>query len=138
MALHSTIAQAINTALLKVFSRVRLLRDILTDQGMTFMSQLVQVWSLLRIHSVRLSVYHLHPDRLVERFNHMLKEMLQNFVSVKAWNWDKMLPYLFAIRKMLQPSMCFSPFELLYGRQPWGILAACRRHGGNWVAQSLM
>ncbi len=40
-----------------------------------------------------------------------------------AKNWDKWLkPLLFAVREVPQASTGFSPFELLYGRQPRGVL----------------
>ncbi|KAJ8368294.1 hypothetical protein SKAU_G00083220 [Synaphobranchus kaupii] len=38
-------------------------------------------------------------------------------------NWDQLLPFvLFAIREVPQASTGFSPFELLYGRRPRGLL----------------
>ncbi len=46
--------------------------------------------------------------------------------SPKA-NWDKWLePLLFAVREVSQASTGFSPFELLYGRQPCGVLDVLR------------
>ena len=35
-------------------------------------------------------------------------------------------PLMFAVREAPQSSTGFSPFELLYGRQPWGILDLVR------------
>jgi len=38
-------------------------------------------------------------------------------------NWDQLLPFLlFSIREVPQASTGFSPFELLYGRRPRGLL----------------
>ncbi|KAL2095474.1 hypothetical protein ACEWY4_010193 [Coilia grayii] len=62
-------------------------------------------------------------DGLVERFNKTLKHMLRKVIDVDGKNWDQLLPYvLFSIREDPQGSTGFSPFELLYGRRPRGML----------------
>uniref|UniRef100_K7EZD8 ribonuclease H n=1 Tax=Pelodiscus sinensis TaxID=13735 RepID=K7EZD8_PELSI len=62
-------------------------------------------------------------DGLRERFNKTLKAMLKRFVGVDPWEWDLFLPaLLFTVREVQQASTGFSPFELLYSRQPRGIL----------------
>ncbi len=49
--------------------------------------------------------------------------MVCKFVKEDAKNVDKWLePLLFAVREVPQASTGFSPFELLYGRQPRGVL----------------
>ncbi len=53
--------------------------------------------------------------------------MIRKFVHEDAKNWDKWLePLLFAVREVPQTSTGFSPFELLYGRQPRGVLDVLR------------
>ena len=86
-----------------------------------------ELYGLLGIKSVRTSVYHPQTDGLVERFNRTLKSMIRKFVQEDAKNWDKWLePLLFAVREVPQASTGFSPFELLYGRQPRGVLDVLR------------
>ncbi len=99
-------------------------KEILTDQGTAFMSRTIrELYELLGIKSIRTSVYHPQTDGLVERFNRTLKTMIRKFVHEDAKNWDKWLePLLFAVREVPQASTGFSPFELLYGRQPRGVL----------------
>jgi len=47
--------------------------------------------------------------------------MLRKAIEADGRNWEQLLPYLmFAIREVPQASTGFSPFELLYGRQPRG------------------
>ncbi len=53
--------------------------------------------------------------------------MIRKFVHEDAKNWDKRLePLLFAVREVPQASTGISPFELLYGRQPRGVLDVLR------------
>ncbi|KAG5842700.1 hypothetical protein ANANG_G00180410 [Anguilla anguilla] len=78
---------------------------------------------LLKVKQVRTSVYHPQTDGLVERFNHTLKQMMRKMIETDGKDWDQLLPYLmFAIREVPQASTGFSPFELLYGRRPRGLL----------------
>lgn len=49
--------------------------------------------------------------------------MLKKGIDVDGKNWDQLLPYvLFSVRDVPQSSTGFSPFELLYGRRPRGML----------------
>ncbi|KAI7796732.1 hypothetical protein IRJ41_005254, partial [Triplophysa rosa] len=126
--LHSISAKSVAEALFRVISRVGIPREILTDQGTAFMSRTIrELYELLGIKSVRTSVFHPQTDGLVERFNRTLKTMIRKFVHEDAKNWDKWLePLLFAVREVPQASTGFSPFELLFGRQPRGVLDVLR------------
>ena len=49
--------------------------------------------------------------------------MLKKAMDTDGKNWDQLLPHvLFTVREVPQASTGFSPFELLYGRRPRGIL----------------
>ncbi len=122
--LRSISVKSVAEALFRLISRVGIPKEILTDQGTAFMSRtLKELYELLGIKSIRTSVYHPQTDGLVERFNRTLKTMVRKFVKEDAKNWDKWLePLLFAVREVPQASTGFSPFELLYGRQPRGVL----------------
>ncbi|XP_042611929.1 uncharacterized protein LOC122144820 [Cyprinus carpio] len=111
-------------ALIQLFSRVGIPKEIITDQGTNFTSkQIKQVYSMLRIHPIQTTPYHPQTDGMVERFNQTLKSMLRKFVSETGADWDHWLPYLmFAYREVPQVSTGYSPFELLYGRQVRGPL----------------
>ncbi|MGH0117755.1 UNVERIFIED_CONTAM: hypothetical protein FKN15_039051 [Acipenser sinensis] len=132
--LRSTCAGAIAKELVQVIARVGIPKEILTDQGTSFMSDtLKEVYKILKIRSIRTSVYHPQTDGLVERFNQTLKQMLRRFVDQEQKHWAKLLPFLmFAVREVPQSSTGFSPFELLYGRQPRGILDLVRE---GWEGQ---
>ena len=56
-----------------------------------------------------------------------LKQMLRRMCAERPKDWDKYLPaLLFAIGKVLQESLGFSPFELLYGQNVKGPMAILR------------
>ena len=122
--LHCIDAEHIAEELLKVFSRVGVPREVLTDQGSNFTSQLLtEVYRLLHIQPIRTSPYYPQTDGLVERFNQTLKAMLRKTADEGGKDWDKWVPYLlFAYREVPQSSTGFSPFELVYGRQVRGPL----------------
>lgn len=59
-----------------LFPRVSLLKDLLMDQGMPFMSQLIKdmCW-LMQVKQVRTSTYHPQTDGLIECFNQTLRRL---------------------------------------------------------------
>ncbi|KAL1261365.1 hypothetical protein QQF64_006630 [Cirrhinus molitorella] len=126
--LRKATAKAIAQELFLLFSRVGIPAEILTDQGTPFMSRLMaDLCRLLQVKQLRTSVYHPQTDGLVERFNQTLKQMLRRVTAEDRRDWDRMLPYvLFGVREVPQASTGFTPFELLFGRQPRGLLDVAR------------
>ena len=56
--------------LMQLFARVGIPKEILSDQGTNFMSQLLrELYNLLNIRPIQTSPYHPQTDGLVERFN---------------------------------------------------------------------
>ncbi|XP_061757255.1 uncharacterized protein LOC133553258 [Nerophis ophidion] len=130
--LRSISAKSVAQALFQVISRVGIPKEILTDQGTSFMSRtLKELYGLLGIKSIRTSVYHPQTDGLVERMNRTLKSIIRKFVHEDKPNWHKWLdPLLFAVREVPQASTGFSLFELLFGRKPRGVLDLVKE---SWV-----
>ncbi|XP_067305997.1 uncharacterized protein [Pseudorasbora parva] len=126
--LRKATAKSIAQELFLLASRVGLPSEILTDQGTPFMSRLMaDLCRLLRVKQLRTTVYHPQTDGLVERFNQTLKQMLRRVAAEDKRDWDLMIPYvLFGIREVPQASTGFTPFELLFGRQPRGLLDVAR------------
>ena len=131
--LKSIDAEHVAEELIKVFARVGVPQEILTDQGSNFTSQLLaELYRLLHVHPIRTSPYHPQTDGLVERFNQTLKSMLRRTAAGDGKDWDKYIPYLlFAYREVPQASTGFSPFELVYGRSVRGPLDVLRE---TWEA----
>ena len=126
--LRSASAKAVAHEIFMLASRVGIPDAILTDQGTCFMSQIItMLYKWLNVTRIRTSVYHPQTDGLVERFNQTLKRMLKKLPDADGKDWDRLIPYvMFAIREVPQASTGFSPFELLYGRQPRGLLDLAR------------
>ena len=124
MALRKVDAGSVAEQLIQLFSRVGIPREILSDQGTNFMSQLLrELYNLLNIRPIRTSPYHSQTDGLVERFNKTLKALLRKLVNKEGYDWDRLLPYvLFAYWEVPQSTTGFSPFELLYSREVRGPL----------------
>ncbi|XP_078240212.1 uncharacterized protein LOC144586237 [Pogona vitticeps] len=122
--LRSTSAKIIARELMQVFTRLGFPKEILTDQGSNFMSlTLKEMWKLLDVEPIHASVYHPQTNGLVERFNKTLKGMLRKLVIDKPRKWHLLVaPLMFAIREVPQASTGFSPFEMMYGWNPRGIL----------------
>ena len=121
-------AETVADALVGIFSRVGIPKELLSDQGTNFMSELIQeLCRLLQIRKLTSTPYHPQTNGLVERFNGTLKGMLRCYAQKDPGNWDKQLPYvLFAYREVPHECTGFSPFEMLYGRHVRGPLAILR------------
>ncbi|KAL0148266.1 hypothetical protein M9458_056412, partial [Cirrhinus mrigala] len=126
--LRKATAKSIAQELFLLASRVGIPAEILTDQGTPFMSRLMaDLCRLLRVNQLRTTVYHPQTDGLVERFNQTLKQMLRRVAAEDKRDWDLMIPYvMFGIREVPQASTGFTPFELLFARQPRGLLDVAR------------
>ncbi len=113
-------AKAIASCLVQFFSRVGIPKEILTDRGTNFTSQLLQqVYQLLGIKGLKTTPF--------KRFNQTLVQMLRKFVHEVGTDWDQWLPYLmFAYREVPQASTGFSPFQLMYGHEVQGPLSLVR------------
>ena len=115
-------------ALVEIYSRVGVPREVLSDQGKQFTSDLMKEVS--RILSIKqLTTTPVHPAcyGLVERFNGTLKSMLRQLCDERPKQWNRYIPaLLFAYRDTMQDTTGFSPFQLLYGRWVRGPLLILR------------
>lgn len=127
--LRSTKAPVLAVELVKVFSRMGFPKDVLADQGTNFWGEVMQeIWSQLGVKHLHTVVFHPQTNGLCERFNKTLKMLLRRFATEDLRGWPKLLePVLFAVREVSQASTGYSPFELLFGRRPRGILDLARR-----------
>ena len=105
-------------ALLEIFSRVGFPKEVLSDRGTQFTSDLMkEVTRLVSIKQLFTTPYNPKCNGLCEKMNGTLKSMLRKMCQERPKDWDRYLPaVLFAYREAPQASTGFSPFELLYGR----------------------
>ena len=82
-------------ALIEVFTRVGVPREILTDQGAQFTSGVMKEVHVSRLLSMKQLtttcmpyVYHPACNGLVERFNGSLKQMLKRLCAERPKDWD--------------------------------------------------
>ncbi|XP_069985589.1 uncharacterized protein [Penaeus vannamei] len=111
-------------SLVVIFSRVGIPREVLSDRGTQFRSDLMsEIHRLLSINALYTTPYHASCNGMVERLDGVLKSMLKKLCPVHPRDWDRYIPAtLFAYREMPNDSLKFSPFELLYGRTVRGPL----------------
>ncbi|XP_069138852.1 uncharacterized protein [Argopecten irradians] len=128
VALPGIETERVAEALVDIYSRVGIPREVLTDQGSQFTSDLIkEVSRLLSIRRLTTTPYHPMCNGLVERFNGTLKQMLKRTCAERPKDWDKYInSLLFAYREVPQESLGFSPFELLYGRTVRGPMMILR------------
>jgi len=122
VALKGITTKEVAETLCKIFSRVGIPSQIVSDQGSQFVSEVMkEVYRLLSIQHLTSSPYHHQCNGLVERFIGTLKSMLKKLCVERPTDWDRYLEaVLFAYRKVKQDTLGFSPFELLYGRTVTG------------------
>ncbi|XP_037779144.1 uncharacterized protein LOC119575564 [Penaeus monodon] len=110
--------------LIDIFSRVGIPKEILSDRGTQFKSDLMnEINRLLCVKALYTSPYHACCNGTVERFHAVLKSMLKKLCIEQPQNWDRYIPsVLFAYREIPNDTLKFSPFELLYGRRVRGPL----------------
>ncbi|UYV80572.1 hypothetical protein LAZ67_19000747, partial [Cordylochernes scorpioides] len=94
-------------------------REIITDRGRAFMSQMVkEVTSRCKISHLFTTAYHPQTNGLTERLNKTLGDMLSMYVDAEQRDWDSVLPYvIFAYNTAQQGSTRFSPFFLVHARE---------------------
>ena len=95
-------AQGVALALSNVFSHFGFPREILSDQGIDFMSSLMQIFLNDFVTSqIKSSPYHPQMNGASERFNGTLKSMLRSLTDKFPDSWDTALPWvLFAYREV--------------------------------------
>lgn len=67
---------------MKVFARVGILKEIWTNRGSNFSSKRMrELCELLKINTLKMSVYHPQTIELLVQFNRTLKSMLKKLID---------------------------------------------------------
>jgi hypothetical protein len=119
--------ETVAEALVEVYSRVGIPREVLSDNGSQFVSDLMtEVSRLLSIKKLVATPYHPICNGLIEKVNGNLKLMLKRMCAERPRDWDRLGQMLFAYREAPSESLGFSPFELLFGRKVRGPMSILR------------
>ena len=123
--LRNISAKTVAKAILKYFTSFGIPKEIQSDRGTNFTSDLLRnVLRELGIRQTLSSAYHPESQGALERWHQTFKTMLKKFCAESTLDWDEGINYLiFAIREAPQESLGFSPFEMVYGKQLRGPLA---------------
>ena len=118
-------AETVAEALVNMFTRVGVLKEILSDQGSQFLSAVMkEMCRLLSLKQLVTTPYHPICNGLIEKFNGTLKNMLRHMCAEKPKDWDRYIrPLLFAYREVKQDILGYSPFGRTV-RGPMSILRA--------------
>ena len=103
----------------EIFARFGKCETIHTDQGTQFTSQ--EMKAFCNIHKIRLTHTPAYNPKSnpVERVHREIKAALVALSSNKPSTWADFLPsILYALRTMKNRSTTFTPFQLMYGREP--------------------
>jgi transposase InsO family protein len=103
----------------QLFSRFGCPRQILSDQGPEFNSQLMaELCKNLRIDKVRTSAYKASTNGAVERFHRTLNSMLGKVILEHQKDWDLWVPIVMAAYRASPHSATkVSPNKLILGRE---------------------
>lgn len=95
-------------------------RELLSDRGRAFLADATQeLLAACRVVHRCTTAYHPQTNGLTERFNRTLGDMLSMYVGSNHTTWDIVLPFVtYAYNTAPQATTGFSPFFLLYGREP--------------------
>ena len=128
LALKNIETTTVAEAMVSIFCRVGIPKQVLSDRGTQFTSSMMEeVLRLLSCKGLHTTPYHPMTNGLCERFNGTLKKMLKRMVSEQPREWHRFIaPLLFAYREAPQSSTRFSPFEMVYGRSVRGPLQMLR------------
>ena len=115
-------------ALMSIFSRLGIPKVMLSDNAQQFVSHLMtEVMQIIGVEQTHSAPYHPQSNGMCERFNGTLKSMLRKLSGDRPTDWDKHIPQLlFAYREIPHSTTGFSPFAMMYGRQPRGPLAVIK------------
>jgi hypothetical protein len=112
-------AEVIEKTLMDLISRFGPPDRLQSDQGANFESKLLsdslQFFGIKKSHT---TTYHPQGNGLVERMNRSILNLLRSFVE-DSHDWESILgPILYAYRTATHSSTGFSPYEIMFARDP--------------------
>ncbi|UYV71389.1 hypothetical protein LAZ67_8002928, partial [Cordylochernes scorpioides] len=99
-------------------------RFLISDRGSQFTSNLMkEVMKMCKVKHCFTTSYHPQTNGLTEPLNRTLINMISMYVNTDQKNWDEILPFItHAYNTTIQETTGYSPFFLLFGREPMSLL----------------
>ncbi|UYV64486.1 hypothetical protein LAZ67_3000928, partial [Cordylochernes scorpioides] len=99
-------------------------RFLISDRGSQFTSNLMkEEMKMCKVKHCFTTSYHPQTNGLTERLNRTLINMISMYVNTDQKNWDEILPFItHAYNTTIQETTGYSPFFLLFGREPMSLL----------------
>ena len=102
----------------EIFTRYGVPKELVTDQGAQFTSNLIS--TLMKQYNIRhrkSSPYHPQTNGQAEVTNHELENILTKIVHLHCRDWtNRLQEVVWAYRTTWKTTTGFTPFELLYGK----------------------
>ncbi|CAB3979307.1 retrotransposable element [Paramuricea clavata] len=119
-AIPNKSAKCVSDFLFKMILRYRCMDIVISDQGREFVNQVNnELFARTGVDHCITSVYHPQTNGLTERFNQTLVNAIVRIINEDQDNWeDNLDSILFCYRSSKNNSTNFSPFFLMYGREP--------------------
>lgn len=94
-------------------------KNILTDQGSNFISELVQQFEyLFKIEHIKTTAWHPQSNGNIERMHSTIKNLIKTAIEDNKTEWDMNLKLItLAYNTTISESTGYTPFELTFGRE---------------------
>jgi hypothetical protein len=104
---------------LNIILKIGTPRQILTDQGANFLSELFKhVCKLLNITKLQNTAFRPESNGGLDRSHRVLAEYLRHYVNEDQTNWDEWISYaMYVYNTTVHSATGYTPFELVYGFQ---------------------
>ena len=95
-------------------------QTMLSDRGTEFVNKVISLLlNKMKISHIKTSSYHPQTNGKTERFHRYMNDVLAKYIRNEPYNWDKYIPsMLMAYRTSVQDSTLFTPYFLVFGRDP--------------------
>jgi transposase InsO family protein len=102
-----------------IFSRFNIPLEIITDNDPTFVfAKLTYFLAKLGVKHFTSSAYYPHGNGKEDSTNNNLVRIINRIIEYKPLQWHMLLTYaLWANHTTTKASTCFTPFQLVYGRE---------------------
>ncbi|UYV71409.1 hypothetical protein LAZ67_8003042, partial [Cordylochernes scorpioides] len=121
---EATVKEVSTFLIEQIFLRHGAPRFLISDRGSQFTSNLMkEVMKMCKVKHCFTTSYHPQTNGLTERLNRTLINMISMYVNTDQKNWDEILPFVtHAYNTTIQETTGYSPFFLLFGREPMSLL----------------